>query len=62
MELASVLFFTHTERFYRRNIIIHNNGIVNEKYREKTGYKGKDEILDVSEEYLNKSLKLFQDM
>ena len=47
------------ERFYRRNILSHNLGVINEKYRSKTGYKGKDKRLTVSEDYLDKSFELF---
>lgn len=47
------------ERFYRRNIIVHNSGYPNKLYRQKTGYKGKDKKMDVSETYLQYSIKLF---
>lgn len=47
------------ERFYRRNVIIHNLGIPNKLYRQKTGYKGGNEVLKVSMEYLIESLSLF---
>jgi len=47
------------ERFYRRNIIVHNSGYPNELYRQKTGYKGKDKKMDVSEKYLQYSINLF---
>jgi hypothetical protein len=30
------------ERFYRRNIIVHNSGMTNRLYRSKTGYKGQE--------------------
>lgn len=48
------------ERFYRRNIIVHNSGIVNKIYRSKTGYKGKDIKLQVTEKYLEKSIEMFE--
>lgn len=47
------------EMFYRRNILLHNMGIVNEEYRIKTGYKGEEKRLYVSEDYLDKSFQLF---
>ncbi len=50
------------ERFYRRNVIVHNSGMPNQLYRLKTGYKGKQKPLAVSENYLDKSLKLFDKM
>lgn len=48
-----------TERFYRRNIMIHNNGVVNKQYRDKTGYEGKEKQLFVTSQYLSKSIDLF---
>jgi hypothetical protein len=48
------------ESFYRRNIILHNSGIVNGKYRQKTHYRGKDVQLRVSYDYLTKSVSAFQ--
>lgn len=50
------------ERFYRRNILVHNSGMPNKLYRLKTGYKGKDERMVVSRNYLNESIKLFDKM
>ena len=50
------------ERFYRRNIIVHNMGMVNEEYRRKTGHRGKEKKLTVSEEYLNKSFEMFEEI
>jgi hypothetical protein len=47
------------ERFYRRNIILHNLGVINKEYRQKTGFKGEEKRLDVSEDYLKKSLLFF---
>jgi len=40
-----------SERFYRRNIIVHNSGITNETYRRKTGYRGRDRRMTVSQTY-----------
>jgi nucleoid DNA-binding protein len=51
-----------SERFYRRNLIVHTSGRVDLKYRSKTRYKGKAKILTVSERYLLDSIGLFQDM
>jgi len=50
------------ERFYRRNIIIHNSGFPNELYRLKTGYKGKSKHLCVSKSYLSTSIRLLDAM
>ena len=47
------------ERFYRRNLLIHNSGMPNKLYRQKTGYKGENERLTVSMEYLMESISLF---
>jgi hypothetical protein len=47
------------ERFYRRNLLIHNSGMPNKLYRQKTGYKGENECLKVSMEYLIESISLF---
>jgi hypothetical protein len=49
-----------SERFYRRNIIVHNSGMTNEIYRRKAGYKGKDKRMDVSQAYLTESIQLFE--
>lgn len=50
------------ERFYRRNVIVHNSGKPNERYRLKTGYKGKTRRLRVTKEYINESIVLFEAM
>jgi hypothetical protein len=47
------------ERFYRRNLIIHNSGLPNNIYREKTGYSQETKHLDISKEYLEESITLF---
>lgn len=49
------------ERFYRRNIIVHNSGMTNDMYRRKTHYTGKSVRLGVSEAYLNESVSLFNE-
>jgi hypothetical protein len=51
-----------SERFYRRNIIVHNSAITNEVYRRKTGYRGRDRRMTVSQTYLSQSIQLFQTM
>lgn len=50
------------ERFYRRNVIIHRSGRADKIYRLKTGYKGKDEQMSVSQNYLKDSITLFENM
>jgi len=50
------------ERFYRRNIILHNLGMPNRLYRLKTGYKGKNRLMIVSKRYLGESIDLFNVM
>ena len=47
------------ERFYRRNILVHNNGFPNDIYKIKTGYKGSNKKLNISKQYLNGSIKIF---
>ncbi len=47
------------EIFYRRNVIIHNNGYPNDLYRKRTGYEGPNQRLDVDDDYLNKAVDLF---
>jgi hypothetical protein len=47
------------ERFYRRNLLVHNSGMPNKVYRQKTGYKSENERLKVSMEYLMESISLF---
>ncbi|MBU7027099.1 MAG: hypothetical protein HXS48_09155 [Theionarchaea archaeon] len=48
------------ERFYRRNIVVHNNCYPNRIYRQKAKYRGKDVRLSISRQYLSRSYKLFQ--
>ncbi|MGD0495720.1 MAG: hypothetical protein ABSB28_06730 [Candidatus Bathyarchaeia archaeon] len=50
------------ERFYRRNILVHNEGLPNRLYRTKTGYQGKDAQMDISSQYLQVSISMFHDM
>jgi len=49
------------ECFYRRNILIHNAGYVNEKYRSMTKYKGKSRRLDVTKDYLEGATGIFEE-
>lgn len=51
-----------TERFYRRNILIHNSGFPNKTYRSKTGYSGSNVQQIVSKPYLDYSFDLFNKM
>lgn len=48
------------ERFYRRNVIVHNSAMINQTYRQKVGYSDKDIALDVDEQYLIESVTVFQ--
>jgi hypothetical protein len=48
------------ERFYRRNLLLHNSSIINDIYRQKTGYKGSTIRIIVSEEYLSESIEIFR--
>lgn len=48
------------ERFYRRNILVHNNCFPNKIYKIKTDYKGKNERLNISKKYLDKSIDIFE--
>ncbi len=47
------------ECFYRRNLIIHSGGKINDRYREKTGYKGEDGVLTVEEKFLDEAISRF---
>ncbi len=49
------------ERFYRRNILIHNSGIPNKLYAKKTGYLGTDRV-QITQEYLAESIRIFESM
>jgi hypothetical protein len=46
------------EVFYRRNIIIHNDGFPNDEYNSKTGHKGVEK-LKIDNDYLAKSFEVF---
>ncbi len=48
------------ERFYRRNIIVHNKGEVNADYTRRCNYTGSEKILTVDEDYLDASIKLIR--
>jgi len=48
------------ERFYRRNIITHNNGYPDKKYFQKTGRKKSSKKLIITTDYFNKSLTIFE--
>lgn len=62
IELSKIVDWTKfKERFYRRNIIVHNSGVINKIYRTKTGYSGKNKFVKVSLKYLIQSIDLFDD-
>ncbi|MGD0028082.1 MAG: hypothetical protein ABSC91_03990 [Candidatus Bathyarchaeia archaeon] len=50
------------ERFCRRNILVHTEGMPNTTYRSKTGYKGADVPLHVTSQYLKRSIEVFNQM
>lgn len=47
------------ERFYRRNVIMHNDGKPDEMYYRKTSKRHTKYRLDSSEKYILKSVRLF---
>lgn len=47
------------ERFYRRNLIVHHMSFVDDTYRMKTGFTGKEKLLYLDDEYLKESISLF---
>lgn len=49
------------ERFYRRNILIHNSGIPNKLYARKTGNLGTEKV-EITREYLADSIKMFENI
>lgn len=49
-----------TERFYRRHVIVHNNGIPDDMYRLKTKQKVIKE-LNTDQKYMSKSINIFHD-
>jgi len=52
-------WFELRECIYRRNVIIHNNGVPDEIYSQKTNYSGPDYRLNTNDEYLGKCLFAF---
>ncbi len=46
------------EKFYRRNLLVHNNGIVNKKYISLSKYSGSEKQLTIDNDYLVESLDL----
>lgn len=48
------------ECFYRRNMIIHNRGIPDKTYKDRTGYRGKDTKLIVDKTYLDNAIKIYK--
>ena len=46
------------ELFYRRNLLVHNRGKVNDVYRNKTQTNPSRQYLTVDEEYLKRTLEL----
>jgi hypothetical protein len=60
LDLASFTDWKRTrERFYRRHVIVHNQGKIDQNYRLRTGYKGKTLQLAVTEEYLTDTISEF---
>jgi hypothetical protein len=49
------------EVFYRRNILVHNDGYPDKKYILKTNYKGNNERLDIEKKYLMNVTPIFKD-
>ena len=39
--------------------MVHNNGVLNKTYIQKTRYKQEDSVLEADEAYLNESYDLF---
>lgn len=52
---------TLRECIYRRNLIVHNRGQVNQTYRTKTGYTGADKKLTTDMEYINEAAEVISD-
>lgn len=48
------------ERFYRRHLIVHQKGRIDQQYRNKTGYSGTDERVHTDKQYIADSLIIFQ--
>lgn len=47
------------ERFYRRNILVHNQGMPTREYRNATGYNRRAGYMKVTEKYLTETIDLF---
>ncbi len=47
------------EYFYRRHVVVHNYGIPDHKYIERTGYTGAIQWLEVSKDYLETGFNIF---
>lgn len=59
-KFSSIEWNQFREIFYRRNIIIHNAGITNEKYNINNKRNiDKIELIDTNEFYVNEAIKLF---
>jgi len=52
-------FDQFTEFFYRRNAFIHSNGYPDQKYREKTGFQGSYDKLELTKDYLSQLVDTF---
>jgi len=52
-ELGERDWKTVREASHRRNIIVHNKGKVDRKYREKTGYAGTNGYLAIDKPYIS---------
>jgi len=48
------------ERFYRRHLIVHQKGRIDQEYRNETGYNGTDERVHTDSQYIADSLIIFQ--
>lgn len=48
------------ERFYRRNILTHNNLYPDDDYRQKSGYSGKNTRLQITDAYLKRSFSIYR--
>lgn len=49
------------ERFYRRHLTVHNYGVPDDKYINKTDYAGPIDWLEIDDEYLERSFSIFRD-
>lgn len=48
------------EVFYRRNIVVHNQGLVDETYRLKTGYKDEGNVILTDSKYIVSTIELMR--